>query len=217
MVTLGTLTLLFPLKVMTTYKNIWLSIVFFMLRVIVGLRYQLLGTENLPKGPYLIACKHQSTLETFILPYEFSHLFIFLKKELVDMPVAGWYFKKYGMVAVDRSKPKKALAHMIKAAQEADLSKSPLLLFPEGTRTTPGLPSRYQIGIAVLYEALHIPVVPVALNTGVFWPKKGWKRFPGLATLKFLPPIPPGLSKTELMKHLETTIEKESIQLYKDA
>lgn len=186
------------------------------MKYVLGLRYQMIGKENLPDGPYMIACKHQSALETFILPYEFEHLLIILKKELVNVPVIGWYFRKYRMIAVNRSNPKQALRQIVEGAKKTDLSKSPLLIFPEGTRTEPGVPSKYQIGIAVLYESLQVPVVPVAVNTGVFWPRKGLRRHPGLATLQFLPPIQPGLSKSEFMAKLENDIENASMKLYKD-
>lgn len=216
MVLVGTLTLIFPLRVMITYKNIWLKTCFIFMKYVLGLRYQMIGKENLPDGPYMIACKHQSALETFILPYEFEHLLIILKKELVNVPVIGWYFRKYRMIAVNRSNPKQALRQIVEGAKKTDLSKSPLLIFPEGTRTEPGVPSKYQIGIAVLYESLQVPVVPVAVNTGVFWPRKGLRRHPGLATLQFLPPIQPGLSKSEFMAKLENDIENASMKLYKD-
>lgn len=202
---------------MNQYKQIWLSMVFFLMRVVLGLNYKFLGEENLPKGPYIIACKHQSTLETFILPYHFNHLLICLKKQLVDMPLSGWYFKKYGMVGVNRDKPKKALLEIIDAARNTDLSKSPLLIFPEGTRTKPGQLSSYKAGIGIFYDALQVPVVPIAVNTGIFWPRRNWRKYPGVATIKILSPIQPGLPKDEFMKRLEATIEGESMKLYEEA
>lgn len=217
MVVIGLPTLLFPLPVMNAYKQFWLSIVFFMMRTVLGLRYEVVGQENLPKGPFIIACKHQSTLETFILPYIFDHLLICLKKQLVDMPLSGWYFKKYGMIGINRDKPKKALFEIIDAAKATDLSKSPLLIFPEGTRTKPGIHSHYKAGIGIFYDALKVPVVPIAVNTGVFWPRRSFRRYPGLTTLKILPPIQPGMEKDAFMGHLETTLESESMKLYEDA
>lgn len=217
LVIIGLPTLLFPLLIMNRYKQIWLGVVFFLMRVVLGLNYRFLGEENLPKGPYIIACKHQSMLETFILPYHFKHLLICLKKQLVDMPLSGWYFKKYGMVGINRDKPKKALFEIIDAAKNTDLSQSPLLIFPEGTRTKPGQPSSYKMGIGIFYEALKVPVVPIAVNTGVFWPRRSWRRYPGMATIQILPPIQPGLSKDEFMKRLESNIEEESMKLYEEA
>lgn len=217
MVSVGVVTLLFPLAVMNAYKQIWLRLVFFLMKVVLGLRYRVLGYENLPKGPFILACKHQSTLETFILPYIFPHLLICLKKELIDMPISGWYFKKYGMVGINRKNPKKALVEIIHAAKNTDLAQSPLLVFPEGTRTKPGKRSAYKPGIGIFYEALKVPVVPISLNTGVFWPRHSLRRYPGITTLKILPPLSPGLSRAEFMEKLEGALEDESMALYDEA
>ncbi len=203
-----------PKSALVFVARTWLRAVFFLLKYVQGLSYKIEGLENLPKGPYIVASKHQSAFETCVYPLLFDHPIIILKKELRYIPFWGWLLWKYDAIMIDRSKPKEAMKTILTAAEKEKAGACrPLLIFPEGTRTRPGAEVKYQNGIAVMYDALKIPVAPIAVNTGIFWGKRGFFRKPGVATIKILPPILPGLSKKDFMIHLHNAIETESFKL----
>lgn len=203
----GLVCLLLPRRVLVLYNRLWLHSVFFVLRHVQGLTYSIEGRENLPNGPFIISCKHQSVFETFMFPVLIDHPYIILKKELASVPFWGWMLKKYDAITIDRKKPKEAFQMLLQKGEETKTNGRPLLIFPEGTRTPPGVRGDYKPGIAILYDHLKIPVVPMAVNTGVFWPKHSFIKKPGHATLRILPAIQPGLSKREFMTTLENVIE----------
>ncbi len=209
--------LLLPRRFSIQYGWLWMGSFFRTLKYTVGLECVREGLENLPQGPYIMACKHQSLLETFMFPYHFAHPLVIMKKSLTRIPFWGWILARYDVIAIDRDKPKQAIKMILEKAEKADLSKRPLVIFPEGSRSMPGDKLPYQAGIAVIYDKLKVPVVPIAVNTGSFWSKGAFKYYPGKAVLRFLPPIEPGLSKQEFMKTLETIIETESLKLMEQA
>jgi 1-acyl-sn-glycerol-3-phosphate acyltransferase len=188
-----------------------------LLKHIVGLDYEVRGLHKLPKGPCLVASKHQSAWETFALIPLFRDPALLMKRELFWIPFHGWFSYKFGMIPVDRDKGPTALRRMLHAAQERIASGREIILFPEGTRRAPGAPADYKTGIVLLYHALKVPCVPVALNSGVFWPRRSWRRKPGKVVVEILDPIPPGLPKVEFMSRLEGAIETASNRLLAEA
>lgn len=178
-----------------------------LLRWIAGIRFEVRGLHNLPKGAALIAGKHNAFFDIFgsftVLP---DACFV-LKKELAWVPFVGWYAAKAEMVVVDRAAHANALRKLVKDAKDRFANTRQLVIFAEGTRKTPGDPPDYKPGIAALYRELEMPVIPLALNTGVHWPAHGFKRFPGTIVFEFLEPIPPGLKRGEFMRQLQDRIE----------
>jgi 1-acyl-sn-glycerol-3-phosphate acyltransferase len=130
-----------------------------------------------------------------------------MKRELFWLPFFGWYTKKYGAIGIDRGAGGAAIRQLMKDARKSVAAGRPIIIFPEGTRTPPGKIGDYQSGIAALYGDLKIPVVPIALNSGMYWPRRKLIRRPGVITLRFLSPIPPGLPRKEFMERLESEIE----------
>lgn len=184
--------------------SVWMD---FLLKTIVGIRVNVIGQENLPKGPFIIASKHQSAWETYYYFKYFKTVTFVLKRELFLVPFFGWQLKGTGMIGVDRSAGASAIKHLVKQAKGALSEDGPIVIFPEGSRSDPNKRGIYQPGIAALYRSLAIPVIPVALNSGVLWKRRGFLKYPGTITLQFLPPIQPGLSKEDFMKTLEDQIE----------
>jgi 1-acyl-sn-glycerol-3-phosphate acyltransferase len=138
---------------------------------------------------------------------------VVLKKELLNIPVYGWYTRKTQMIAVDRTGGAKALKDMVAAAQRAAGQGRPIFIFPEGTRTAPGTEADYQPGVAALYKRLDLPVVPVALNSGLFWPRRSFLRKPGTIVVEFLPPIAAGMDRKAFMNVLRERIETATRRL----
>jgi 1-acyl-sn-glycerol-3-phosphate acyltransferase len=195
--------------------RLWIRVTFCQLRLLVGLDYRETGLENLPKGPAIVASKHQSAWETLYLTLALSHPAFILKKELLWLPLFGWYLRKVGMIAVDRSGKATALKQMIRQAEAAFAEGRQVVIFPEGTRVAPGRRKAYQPGIAALYSQLKVPVVPVALNSGLFWGRKSFLKRAGTITVQYLPAIPPGLDRKSFIRELESRIETAAGDLAK--
>ncbi len=187
--------------------RLWIHVIFWLLRTLVGLDYRETGLENKPTGPAIVASKHQSAWETLYLTLALSHPAFILKKELLWLPLFGWYLRKVGMIAVDRSGKATALKRMIRQAETAFAAGRQVVIFPEGTRVIPGQRKPYQPGIAALYSQLKVPVVPVALNSGLFWGRQSFLKRSGTITVQYLPAIPPGLDRKSFMRELESRIE----------
>jgi len=193
--------------------KVWIGGTLALLRVLCGISYRELGRENLPKGPALIAAKHQSAWETLFLTWRLHDPAFVLKQELLSIPLFGWFMRKVGMVAVDRSGKAAALKKMVKDANVAFGENRKIIIFPEGTRVKPGEHRPYQPGIAALYGQLNVPVVPVALNSGLYWGRKAWTKKPGQILIEYLPPIPPGLDRKRFMAELENRLEPAAKRL----
>ena len=176
-------------------------------RVVAGTRMEVRGLENVPKGPLLVAGKHQSLWETFALLVLFDDPCMVLKKELTYIPVFGWYIRKLRMIAVARSAGSTALRALIARARQEAASGRQIIIMPEGTRRAPDDPPDYKPGAAALYAALDVPCVPFGLNAGLFWPRRKFLRHPGVIVVEFLPAIPPGLSRRDFQNRLETAVE----------
>lgn len=180
------------------------------LRLICGLKIEIRGLEHAPKGPALIAAKHQGWLDVFAGFTFLPDACFVMKKELLKIPLIGWYCKKVGMVWVDRDAQASAMRKLLTDTQDRMRHDRQVVIFPEGTRTLPGQPGQYKPGIAGLYRDLGLPCTPLATNSGVHWPAKGHLIKPGTVVFEFLEPIPAGLKRGEFMKVLEERIETAS-------
>jgi 1-acyl-sn-glycerol-3-phosphate acyltransferase len=209
--------LVLPRRLMVAAARFWLRGVLLLLRLVVGLGFEVRGRENLPAGPAIVASKHQSTFETFAFHMLLNDPAFVLKRELTWIPFFGWYLAKSGVIAIDRSAGTKALKAMVKGGEEAVAEGRPIVIFPEGTRAAPGQRLPYHSGIAMLYGALNVPVVPVAVNSGLFWRRRGFVKKPGLITIEALPAIEPGLNRKVFMAELESRIETAADRLVADA
>lgn len=188
-----------------------------LLKVIAGTKLEVRGLEKLPEGSCLVAAKHQSAWETFALIPLFRDPAYLMKRELFWIPLHGWFSRKFEMIPVDRDKGPSALRRMLREAKDRAAQGREIVIFPEGTRRAPGAPPDYKTGVVLLYEALRIPCVPLALNSGVFWPRRSLLRRPGTIVVEILDPIPPGLPKAEFLERLIGSIETASARLLAEA
>lgn len=190
--------------------------VLFLLRHIVGLKMEVRGREHLPAGAALVASKHQSAWETFALIPLFRDPALIMKRELMWIPFHGWFSKKFGMIPIDRRTATGPLRQLLRDAKDRAAQGREILIFPEGTRRPPGAAPDYKTGVVLLYDALDLPCVPVALNSGCFWPRRSFIRRPGTVVVEFLPPLPSGLPRKTFLHDLEERIEtaSEKLRLY---
>lgn len=188
-----------------------------LLKVIVGTKLEVRGLEKLPDGACLVAAKHQSAWETFALIPLFRDPAYLMKRELFWIPLHGWFSRKFEMIPVDRDRGPAALRRMLREAKDRAAQGREIIIFPEGTRRAPGAPPDYKTGVVLLYEALRIPCVPLALNSGVFWPRRSLVRRPGTIVVEILDPIPPGLPKAAFLERLIGAIEPASARLLAEA
>lgn len=212
----------FP-KFIRKTRTVWPHISLFLLKAICNVRYRVIGANNLPTGNYIVVSKHQSVLETVVLPLALKAAIFILKKELGQIPIIGTYLRLLGMIEVDRADGRQALQHIKQELQKVE-PNTVVVIFPEGTRTTVGVRTeRYHAaGVALVYETLKWPVVPVAVNTGAFWPRDGKMR-QGVATIEILKPINPeqllghphGYDRKVFLEELNKVVEDKSLELYK--
>jgi 1-acyl-sn-glycerol-3-phosphate acyltransferase len=190
--------------------RLWAHPILAALGLLCGLRHEVRGRENIPEGGVLVAAKHQSAWETIVFSVLlWDHSFV-VKRELFWLPLFGLYLARAGLIPVDRQGGSKALRRMVAAAKAVAAAGRPIVIFPEGTRVAPDQQRPYHPGVAALYNQLGVPVVPVALNSGLFWRRRSfWKR-PGTIVLEFLPPIAPGLPRKVFLARLEQAIEGRS-------
>ncbi len=201
--------------------KLWSRATVRLLAAIVGLRVEIRGKNHLPSDPCLVTSKHQSALETILATDLLGDPAVVLKKELLRIPVWGWLAQRQRHVVVNREAGAAALRRMREDAKAALAAGRSVLIFPQGTRVAPGAmgakPISYKPGVAGLYQALNVPVVPVALNTGLFWGRRAYTKFAGTAVIEFLPPIAPGLDKRAFLDRLESDIETASDRLEREA
>jgi 1-acyl-sn-glycerol-3-phosphate acyltransferase len=188
-----------------------------LLKVIVGLRYEVRGDLGLLQRPVIVASKHQSAWDTFIFYLLARDPAYVMKKELTAIPIYGWLARKQRMIPIDRSAGAKALRSLLRDAGAALADRRQIVIFPQGTRVAPGIKAPYQAGVAALYARLNRPGVPVALNSGCFWPRRSFLKYPGKIVLEILPPIAPGLAKPVFMATLEERIETAAARLETEA
>jgi 1-acyl-sn-glycerol-3-phosphate acyltransferase len=214
------LTLLLPRKAVLKMAETWGRVSVWLLRVVVGTRVEFRGLEHLTtdrlEGPMIIAAKHQSTFETFALLKLFDDFTFIVKRELMWIPIFGWCMWKGRMIPVDRGAGSQALIEMTERAMCEIRTGRQLVIFPEGTRRAAGAEPRYKFGVAHLYGEIGVPCVPVALNSGLFWPRRAFMRFPGTIVVEFLPPIPPGMDKQAFFARLQNDIESATARLLEE-
>lgn len=191
----------------------WMKLMTVLLKATVGLDYEIRGQENIPDGPALFASKHQSAWDTGIFFLVLDDVSYVLKKELLSIPLYGWLLKKDKMVAIDRAGGASALKQMVRDCREIFADDRQLVIFPEGTRSEPGAKLPYHPGIAAVYKQENVPVVPVALNSGMFWGRRSFSKNPGKITLEFLEPIPEGMDRKSFMAELEGRVESATNRL----
>ena len=188
-----------------------------LLQLICGTKLEVRGREHLPQGGCLVIAKHQSAWDTFGLVPLFKDPAIVLKDELKWIPFYGWFCIKFEHILVKRERASVALKSLITQARRRIDQGREVVIFPEGTRTLPGAPPDYKPGYVALYEALGVPTVPLALNSGLFWPRRSFMRYPGTIVVEILPAIPPGLPRGEFRQRVETALEAASTQLIAEA
>jgi 1-acyl-sn-glycerol-3-phosphate acyltransferase len=206
-----------PRERMVALGRLWQRGVQALLARLTGLTYEVRGRERIPATPAIFAFKHQSAWETMVLNLLFPDLAIVLKRELTRIPLFGWYLRHAGMIGIDRAGGARALRMLVEDGRAALARDSSIVIFPEGTRAPVGERNPYQPGVAALYRQLDCPVVPVALNSGLFWRRRGFIKRPGRIVVEFLPPIAPGLDRKAFMAELEHRIESATARLIAEA
>ena len=201
-------TLILPSKTTLICGKILAHMIIFLLRFILGVKVIFSGIENLKKNErFFVASAHQSLLETFILQAPLQYPIFILKKELLKIPLFGWYLKKIGSIDIVRdTTTKDNLDFFDKIKNNIEISKRPLLIFPQGTRVRFGERTPFKKGAGRIYQALNLPCVPVALNTGKVWPKNSFLKYNHDIKISFLEPIEPGKDKNIFINDLETKI-----------
>jgi 1-acyl-sn-glycerol-3-phosphate acyltransferase len=198
---------LVPRRLFMPVMRQWAQLSLWLMRVIVGTKVEFRGREHIPPGALLVACKHQSTWETFALLTVFDDPAYVLKRELMWIPLFGWYAWKGGQIPVDRAKGTTALRNLRRRTQEEVRQRRQVIIFPEGTRRAPGAPPDYKVGVALLHQAMGVPCLPVALNSGLYWPRRKLIRRPGTIIVEFLPPLRGVLPRGSLLPMLQASIE----------
>lgn len=212
------LIILAPRSVMVEAYRLWGWGAIKGLKVICGTNYEMRGLENLPTDQAaIIAAKHQSVWDILALFALVKNPAFVSKVEVVWIPLAGLLAKKAGTITVNRGAAAKALREMVKDAKAATEDGRSIVIFPEGTRAEPGAAPDYKPGIAALYTRLDVPCVPVALNSGVYWPRRKWRREKGTIILEVLPAIEAGLPRKAFMSRLEESLEPASKRLLEEA
>jgi 1-acyl-sn-glycerol-3-phosphate acyltransferase len=215
--TIGLPFLIAPRPVTMQFGRFWARSILFLLRIIVGLDHEIRGLDRIPRGGCIIAMKHQSAWDTLIPLVVLSDPAAVVKRELLLLPFYGWYATRAGSIGIDRKAGASALRRMIAAARPVAAEGRPIIIFPEGTRVAPGARLPYQPGVAALYQALAVPLVPVAVNSGYFWGRRSFLKRPGRIVLEFLEPIPPGRPRRRVMAELEERVEAATAALLREA
>jgi 1-acyl-sn-glycerol-3-phosphate acyltransferase len=206
-----------PPRAMLTVAQWWAKATLFLMRAVCNIKVEFRGLEKIPTGPLVVVAKHQSFWETFVLPGFFDRPIFILKRQLMQIPVFGQFLVKTGMIAIDRNAGVKALLDMTRRAREAVRSGGQLVIFPEGTRRAPGAPPDYKSGFAQIYSSCGAQCLPIALNSGLFWPRRTFMRYPGTLVVEFLDLLPPGLSRDEFVDQVRDAIEGATDRIVKAA
>jgi 1-acyl-sn-glycerol-3-phosphate acyltransferase len=206
-------TFLMPRSAMMRVASWWATSFILLMRWVCNIKVEFRGVEKIPKGPLIVASKHQSMWETIALLRFFEAPFFAVKRELKFIPVFGLFLIKTNMVAIDRSAGGRALIKMARRAADEVRRGRQFVIFPEGTRTAPGAPPRYKSGVALIYADCGVPCLPVALNSGLFWPRRTFMRYPGTLVVEFLDPLPPDLPREVFLTRLKAAIEEASDRL----
>ena len=204
-------TLVLPSKFTLFFGRLSANYIVIILRIFLNTKVQFHGLENLKKvKKYFVASAHQSMFETFALQIPLDSPIFILKKELLSIPLFGWYLRKIGSIAIIReTTTKENLNFFDKIKDTIDKENRPLLIFPQGTRIKFGEEIPFKKGVGRIYSSLNLPCIPVALNSGKIWPKNSFIKNPGDIHISFLEPIIPGKNKDEFVKEIENKIYSE--------
>jgi 1-acyl-sn-glycerol-3-phosphate acyltransferase len=209
----ATPTLVLPRAVLRAVIRFWARSNIWLLRVVCGITVEFRGLERIPRGPLLVASKHQSLWETFALLPLFEDPAFILKRELMWIPFWGWFAWKVRMIPVDRGRRSQALADMTVYARAELARNRQIIIFPEGTRRAPGAEPNYKFGVVHLYTETGTSCLPIALNSGLYWPRRSFLRHPGTIRVEALDPIAPGLDKQAFAERLQGVIETATARL----
>jgi 1-acyl-sn-glycerol-3-phosphate acyltransferase len=216
-VVLGSFLLLGPRRYAMMGLRAHAITVLWLLKVIAGTRMEVRGRDKLPKRPYLVASKHQSAWDTFALIPIFADPALVMKVELTHIPFYGWFSRKFEHVFVRRDRGPAALRQLVRDAQDRAAAGREVLIFPEGTRRAPGAEPDYKPGAVALYEGLGLPCVPLALDSGLYWPRRKLMRYPGTIIVEILDPLPAHMERKAFRAALEQRIEAASNRLIIEA
>lgn len=210
-------TLALPRPVQRAFIRSYARSSLWLLRVVCGTTVQWRGVDKIPDGACIVACKHQSLWETFSLYAIFDDPAYILKRELMWIPLFGWHMRKAGLIPIDRGAGVSALSRMtVRAKKELDRSRQ-VIIFPEGTRRPAGAEPSYKGGVAHLYDRAGVICVPLALNSGLFWPRRSLLRFPGTVLVEVLEPIAPGLDTRTFLARLQNVLEEATTRLIRES
>jgi 1-acyl-sn-glycerol-3-phosphate acyltransferase len=214
LVSLPTLALSHRLQLV--FIRAWAESSLWLLRVICGTRIEWRGVQNIPPGGCIVACKHQSFLETFAIYHILDDPTFVLKRELMWIPLFGWHMAKASVIPIDRGAGVAALSRMTARARAVLAQARQVVIYPEGTRRPPGAEPNYKSGVAYLYDKTAAPCVPLALNSGLFWPRRSLLRYPGTVVVEALEPIAPGLDRRVFLAQLQERLEAASARLLQE-
>ena len=209
-------TLIMPRAAILAVARFWARTNLWLLRSVCGITVDFRGFEKIPRGPLLVACKHQSLWETFALVLLLPDPAYIMKRELMWIPFFGWYTAKAGMIAIDRMRGSRALTGMSASVKRELARNRQIIIFPEGTRRPPGAPPQYKYGVAHLYVETGVACLPIALNSGLFWPRRSLRLHPGTIRVEILDPIPPGLANAVFFERLQREIETATTSLVRE-
>ena len=209
-------TIFLPPSKFRSVISIWPKGCFSLLKI-VGITFEIRGLENIPNHPVLFSVKHQSVWETIFFLWHHKENAYVMKSELSRIPFWGWYMKKSAHILVDRLGGTRAMRDMIEKSKAILDDERSIVIFPEGTRIPSGNMGKFHPGIAALYTQLNATVVPVAVNTGLFWPRHTFTKISGNIIIEFLKPIEPGLDRKRFMNQLQEQIRIATQKLEKEA
>lgn len=205
--------LFFPSRYLNKPIRIWIKMIFLLLKFICHITHEIQGFENIPSHAVIIASKHQSAFETLALFYYIPRAIFIHKKQLFLIPIFGQYLKKINMISIDRAGRASTMRNMLKLARGKILSGISIIIFPEGTRKNPGSKPNYKTGFVGLYKELNTEILPIAVNSGKFWPKNTIVKKAGHITIKILPLIKSGLDRKKILSEVQEKIEDASNKL----
>jgi len=194
-------------------KRVWTGVIVGLARWVMGIKVEKRGLEYLPKGPVILAVKHQSMWDTCFFDSVLPDAVYVLKKELLDVPFVGWHMKKCEQIGLDRSAGIKSMHALLNGAKDTLAKNRQIVIFPEGTRTAPGASGKYMPGLAMLAASVDAPVIPVALNSGLFWGRNAFWKKPGTIIVEFMPAMPDGLDRRTFLNELQSRIDTKTREL----
>src|SRR3984893_9833039 len=206
-------TFLLPRRIFMRVAKAWARSNIWLMSLICHIKVEYRGVEKIPKGPLIVASKHQSMWETFALLQFFDAPLFIYKRELAWIPFFGWYLMKSKMIGVDRDGGVRSLMQMARRAPKEIRGGRQLIIFPEGTRRPVGAPPDYMTGVGQIYAHSGVPCIPVALNSGLFWPRRTFMRYPGTLVVESLDPLPAGLSRKDFIVRIREAIEDATNRL----